>query len=151
MGVAMSGGSELADLREGTIVPDVAVVGEAVAHVAQATLLDVLFDGVERLLLGDFHLGVGPAGNLDDHVEYAIALIGEERDVVERGDDLAILLDEDAMFWSSIIALSAVAFTFLEEDIPRVFGAPMSRGVYSEEVGKGNRRTDEVNKWKAYG
>jgi hypothetical protein len=59
------------------------VVREAVAHVAQTALLDVLLDGIERLLLGDFHLGVGPAGDLDDHVEDAIALIGEERDVVE--------------------------------------------------------------------
>ena len=75
------------------------MVGEAVAHVAQAALLDVLLDGIERLLLGDFHLGVGPAGDLDDHVEDAIALIGEERDVVERGDDLAIVLDVDAVFW----------------------------------------------------
>lgn len=114
------------------------MVGEAVAHVAQATLLDVLLDGIERLLLGDFHLGVGPAGNLDDHVEYAIALIGEERDVMERGDDLTILLDVDAMFWfaKSIIAVERHCFTFLEVDIPRVFGAPMSRGVYSEEVSK---------------
>lgn len=75
------------------------MVGEAVAHVAQAALLDVLLDGIERLLLGDFHLGVGPAGDLDDHVEDAIALIGEERDVVERGDDLAVVFDVDAMFW----------------------------------------------------
>ena len=90
---------KLADLRESAVVPDVAVVGEAVAHVAQATLFDVLFDGIERLLLADFHLGVGPAGNLDDHVEYAIALIGEERDVMERRDDPAILLDVDSMFW----------------------------------------------------
>ena len=89
-------------------------MGEAVAHVAQATLLDVLLDGIERLLLGDFHLGVGPARNLDDHVEYAIALIGEERDVMERGDDPAILLDVDAMFWlaKSIIVLSAMASHF---------------------------------------
>ena len=86
-------------LRESTVVPDVPVVGEAVAHVAQTALLDVLLDGIERLLLGDFHLGVGPAGDLDDHVEDAIALIGEERDVVERGDDLAVLFDVDAMFW----------------------------------------------------
>jgi hypothetical protein len=27
----------------------------------------------------------------------------------------------------------------------------MSRGVYSEEVGKGKRWMDEVNEWKAYG
>ena len=89
----------LAYLGKGAVVPDVAVVGEAVAHVAQAALFDVLLDGIERLLFGDFHLGVGPAGNLDDHVEYAIALIGEERDVMERRDDPAILLDVDAMFW----------------------------------------------------
>ena len=75
------------------------MVGKAVAHVAQAALLDVLLDGIERLLLGDLHLGVGPAGDLDDHVEDAIALIGEKRDVMERGDDLAVLFDVDAMFW----------------------------------------------------
>jgi hypothetical protein len=40
-------------LREGTVVPEVALVGEAVAHVAELALLDVLLDGVERLLLGD--------------------------------------------------------------------------------------------------
>jgi hypothetical protein len=60
------------------------VVGEAVAHVAQAALLDVLLDGIERLFLGDLHLGISPAGDFDDHVEDAIALICEERDVVER-------------------------------------------------------------------
>jgi hypothetical protein len=70
---------------------------EAVADVAQSTLLDVLFDGVEGLLLGDLHLCVGPARNLDDHVEDTIALVGEERDVVEWRDDRAVLLDEDAM------------------------------------------------------
>ncbi len=75
------------------------MVGKAVAHVAQAALLDVLLDGIERLLLGDLHLGVGPAGDLDDHVEDAIALIGEKRDVMERGEDLAVLFDVDAMFW----------------------------------------------------
>ena len=91
--------NEGADLRESTVVPDVSVVGEAVAHEAQAALLDVLLDGIERLLLADFHLGVGPAGDLDDHVEDAIALIGEERDVVEWGDDLAVVFDVDTMFW----------------------------------------------------
>ena len=76
------------------------MVGEAVAHVAQAALLDVLLDGIERLLLGDLHLGIGPARDLDDHVEDAIALIGEKRDVMEWGDDdLAVLFDVDAMFW----------------------------------------------------
>jgi hypothetical protein len=65
------------NLGERTVVPYVAVVGEAVAHVAQATFLDVLFDGVERFLLGNFHLGIGPARDFDDHVEDVVALIGE--------------------------------------------------------------------------
>ena len=80
-------------LREGTIVPDVAVVGEAVAHVAQTTLLDVLLDGVEGLLLRHLHLRVGPAGNLDNHVQDAIVAVSEQRDVVPARDGAAILLD----------------------------------------------------------
>ena len=76
------------------------MVGEAVAHEAQTALFDILLDGIERLLLGNFHLGVRPAGNLDNHVENAIALIGEEWDIVERGDDQAVLLDINSMFWS---------------------------------------------------
>jgi hypothetical protein len=87
------------DLGESTVIPDVPMVGEAVAHVAQAALFDVLLDGIERFLLGNFHLGVRPAGNFDNHVENAIVLIGEERDVVERRDDLAVVLDINAMFW----------------------------------------------------
>lgn len=69
------------------------MVGEAVADETQATLFDVLFDGVESLLLGDFHLGVGPAGDLDDHVEDAIVPVGEKRDVMEGGNDLTVSLD----------------------------------------------------------
>ena len=76
------------------------MVGEAVAHVAQATLFDVLLDGVERLFLGNFHLGIRPTGNFDHHVENAIGLIGEEWDIMERRDDLAVLLDIDTMFLS---------------------------------------------------
>ena len=75
------------------------MVGEAVAHEAQAALFNILLDGIERLLLGNFHLGIRPAGNFDNHVENAIALIGEEGDVVERRDDLAIMLGINAMFW----------------------------------------------------
>jgi hypothetical protein len=40
-------------LGEGTVVPQVALVGEAVADVAELALLDVLLDGVEELVLGD--------------------------------------------------------------------------------------------------
>ena len=72
---------------------------EAVADVAQPTSLDVLFDRIEGLLFGDFHLGVSPAGDLDYHVENAVVYIGEKRDIVERRDDGAILFDEDAMFY----------------------------------------------------
>lgn len=40
-------------LREGTVVPEVALVGEAVTDVTELALLDVLLDGVEVLLLGN--------------------------------------------------------------------------------------------------
>jgi len=59
------------------------MVGEAVADETQLAFLDILLDWIERLLLGDFHLRVGPARNFDDHVQDAIVLVGKERDVVE--------------------------------------------------------------------
>ena len=71
---------------------------EAVANEAQTTLLNVLLDGVEWLLLGDLKLGVGPAGDLDNHVEDAIALVGKEGNVVEGGDDGSVLFSIYAMF-----------------------------------------------------
>lgn len=40
-------------LREGTVVPKVALVGKAVADEAKLALLGVLLDGVELLILGD--------------------------------------------------------------------------------------------------
>lgn len=40
-------------LGEGTIVPQVTLVGKAVANVSKLALLDVLLDRVEELLLGD--------------------------------------------------------------------------------------------------
>lgn len=74
-------------LRERTIVPDITyvipqtlasdldakrirertVVGETVSDVSELALFNVLLDRVERLFLGDLHLGVGPSGNLDNH------------------------------------------------------------------------------------
>lgn len=39
--------------REGTVVPEVALVGEAVADETQLALLDILLNGVEELFLGD--------------------------------------------------------------------------------------------------
>ena len=47
----------LSYLGEGTVVPEVALVGEAVTDVAELALLDVLLDGVEGLLLGDLKYG----------------------------------------------------------------------------------------------
>lgn len=86
-------------LREGTVVPDVSVVGEAVADETQPALLDILFNGIEGFLLGNFHLCIRPTRNFDDHVEDAVVLVGEERDVVEGRDYGAILFDVDAVFW----------------------------------------------------
>jgi hypothetical protein len=40
-------------LRESTVVPEVTLVGEAVAHEAQLALLGILLDGVQKLILGD--------------------------------------------------------------------------------------------------
>jgi hypothetical protein len=43
----------IAYLGEGTVVPEVTLVGEAVADKAKLALLDVLLDRVKELLLGD--------------------------------------------------------------------------------------------------
>jgi hypothetical protein len=42
-------------LGEGAVVPEVALVGEAVANEAKLALLHILLDGVKKLLLGDLH------------------------------------------------------------------------------------------------
>lgn len=42
-------------------------------------------------------LSVGPAGDLDDHVQDGLLLVGVERNVVEGRDGDAILLDVDAV------------------------------------------------------
>ena len=43
------------------------------------------------------HLRVGPAGHLNNHVEDGLLLVGVERDVVPWRNELAVLLDEDAV------------------------------------------------------
>ena len=73
-------------LRESTVVPDVAMMGETVANVTQSTLLDILLDGVEGLFFTDLHFSVSPAGNFDDHIEDAIVLVSEEGDIVPWAD-----------------------------------------------------------------
>jgi hypothetical protein len=77
------------------------VVREAVPHKAQLATLNVLLDGVERLVFGDLHLCVRPARNLDNHVQDTLVLVGEERNVMERRDDIAILLGVHSMFCRS--------------------------------------------------
>lgn len=123
-------------LGESTVVPDVTVVGEAVADVAETTLLDVLLDGVERLAGGDLHLRVGPAGDLDDHVEDARVLVGEEGDIVEGGDDGAILLEKDAVVCDvgARVSCTGTVTTRRGGSSPRVLGAPIRRGLYSVGV-----------------
>lgn len=79
---------------------------EAIADVSELALLDILLDRVQGFFFGDLwfitisanvfrpigkwsnladlHLCVGPSGNLDDHVQDGLLLIGVEWDVMER-------------------------------------------------------------------
>lgn len=63
------------------------------------TCAPALHISIERHGQGSTHLllGVGPAGDLDNHVQDGLLLIGIERNVVEGRDRDAILLDEDAV------------------------------------------------------
>jgi hypothetical protein len=97
LGLRVDSVGVLPGLGEGTIVPEVTLVGEAVSDVSKLALLDVLLDGVEELLLGDLKLGVGPSRNLNDHVQDSLLLVGVERNIVERRDGLSILLDVDSV------------------------------------------------------
>jgi len=94
-------------LREGAIVPEVTLVGEAVADETELALLDVLLDGVEQVCLANLHLCVGPSWDLDDHVQDSLLLIGVKRNIVEGRDWDAILLNVDAVLqsvWCSDLA-----------------------------------------------
>lgn len=53
LGLGVDSVGVLPGLREGTVVPEVTLVGEAVTDVTELALLNILFDGVEELLLGD--------------------------------------------------------------------------------------------------
>ena len=56
------------NLRESAIVPDITMMGEAIADVSKSSSPGVLFDGIKRLFFGDFHLCIRPAGYFDDHI-----------------------------------------------------------------------------------
>ena len=79
-------------LGEGTIVPEIALVGEAVAHKPKLALLDVLFldgcqperkemglrpthDRIQQLLFRDFQLAVSPSRDFHDHVQDGLGLV----------------------------------------------------------------------------
>lgn len=89
-------------LGEGTVIPNVSVVGETVADETQSSLLDILLNRIEGFLLANLHFSVRPARNFDDHVENAVVLVCEKRDVVEGRDHGAILFDVDAVFWMAL-------------------------------------------------
>ena len=58
----------LPGLRDSAIVPDVAVVREAVGHKPQLTLLHVLLEGVEGRLGVNLDLGIAPSRDLYHHI-----------------------------------------------------------------------------------
>jgi len=94
----------LPGLREGTVVPEVSLVREAVSDKAKLALLGVLENWVELILLGDLHLCIGPAWDLNDHVKNGLLLIGVQWDIMEGRDWLTILGDEDTVLqgvWSA--------------------------------------------------
>jgi len=98
LGLGMDRVGVLPGLGESTVVVNVTVVGEAVADKSELTLLGVLENGVQGLLLGDLELGVSPTGDLDDKVKNGLLGVGIERNVVEGGDDLSSgVLDEHAV------------------------------------------------------
>lgn len=45
-------------LREGTVIPEITLVGEAIPDVSELALLDVLFDWVESLLFANLFTSV---------------------------------------------------------------------------------------------
>lgn len=85
-------------LWECTIVVDVAMVRETVAHKSQFSLLGVLENGIQLVLLGDLHLGVSPSGHLNNHVQDGLLLVSIQGDVMKGGHGLAILFDENSVF-----------------------------------------------------
>jgi len=77
------------------------VVGETVADKSQLALFDILLDGIVVLVLANLLLGVGPAGDFDDHVEDlrgCSGARGKEGDIVPGRDDDTVLLKVDAVF-----------------------------------------------------
>ena len=90
---------------------------EAVADEPQFASLQVLFDRIERLLLRDFHFCIRPARDFHDHVEDAIALVSEKRDIMERGEDRAPLLNVHPVVYVIDECLKFVSVSRLTESV----------------------------------
>ena len=71
-------------LRNGAVVPNVALVREDVVHEAWSVVLLVLLDRIQRLFSRNLHLGVAPTRNLDHHVENLVRLVRIQWNVVPR-------------------------------------------------------------------
>ena len=59
-----------------------------------------LLDGVHLVLGGDLQLGAGVTGDLDNHVVGASGGISNKGDIVEGGNLLSVLLEEDTVLQS---------------------------------------------------
>jgi hypothetical protein len=72
---------ERTNLREGSVVPQITLVREAVAHEAKLALLRILLDRIESLLLGDLYMLQMP---LVSPIASPIALEEEEKAALLR-------------------------------------------------------------------
>ena len=85
----------LPGLRESSVVTEVAVPGKDVGQISRLPVLFVLHDGVQSPRPADLKLGLAEPGDLHHHVEGGEAgLVSEQRDVVPRRHQLAVLLLE---------------------------------------------------------
>ena len=73
---------------------------ETIPDKSQFALLDILFDRIVIIVLGDLLLGIRPTGDLDNHIENLRTCCGrrsEKGDIMPRRDYNTILLKEDAV------------------------------------------------------
>ena len=90
-------------LRESTVSERISVMGETIPDESQFSLLYVLFDRIQILVLWNFLFGVRPTGDFYHHVEN---LWGSRRrgrkegDIVPGGDGYSILLKVNAVLES---------------------------------------------------
>ena len=79
------------------------MMGEAVPDVAETTALDILFDGIEELFLGDLHFCISPSGDFNYHVQYVMVLVCEEGNIVEGRLDSSVFFYVDTVIWRNWI------------------------------------------------